>query len=75
MAISKQFNIVHKWQEEKDRQETAQEVNDKLSVLINEVNSNLAKLKASTGDHSTVVDDKLNSLQEADKDLDERVTM
>ena len=75
MAISKQFNIMQKWQEEKDRQETAQEVHDKLMLQINETNSILSKLKAVTTEHGTSVDDKINLLQEADKDLDERVTM
>lgn len=75
MAVSKQFNVQQRWQEEKDRQETAQEVFDKLNLVISETNANLAKLKKFSTDHSTLVTDKLETLQEADKDLDERVTV
>jgi len=75
MAVSKQFNNQQRWQEEKDRQETAQEVFDKLNLVISETNANAAKLKRWSVEHSTLVTDKLDTLQEADKDLDERVTV
>lgn len=45
-TISKQFNTIIRWQENKDRQETATEVKEKLNKIIEENRYSIQQLQS-----------------------------